>query len=350
MATTTLPEQTIAYNNSVLNTWYAIKEELADAVLNGTPITAALKMLGAMVSQVGGQDITRSVRYALPTTQGVVKGDVLTQGETENLTAARWGWRYIEGHVQASIFDDQVNSGENAMRNYVSQRITDTTDALTQRFETDTLRAEQITENDPRAVQGLYDMVPRVGTTVAEFTNDAATYGGINRPLTYTGTAPVVPSTGNTWWGPQYYPWTTPIEVNLVHNMTDMSLSLGDNRTSPNLYITDRATIVKYLDIAMDATQIIKKASGQLVDLGFDEYSFNGKTLIWSKNMKTAADMLVLNVDRLDWVWDPNMWFEMTNFKDTALSGERIAHVFCAMNYVTKFARDQGLIATTITA
>ena len=131
----TPPSFTQVMDNAVTETWYAMMPDVIDNITDSIATLALLRERGRFKTQNGGQDITRTVRYALPTVSNVSKGDILPQGETQSKTAARWSWRYTAGHVQRSIFDDQINSGPDKVKDYVTDRIEELMLSLEDDFE-----------------------------------------------------------------------------------------------------------------------------------------------------------------------------------------------------------------------
>ena len=176
MATTTLPAFTQQMDDLFTDTWYNVQAEAIDNILDATVVTATLREMGSFVTQVGEKDITRTVKYGNQRGTAVSKGDILGQGEPKLETTARWNWRYLAGHIQRSIFDDQQIQGPMKIQDYVEKRMTDMRDGLEQDIEERFLGAE-VSDESGKLIQGVNDIVP------ATITNrDAGTYGGINRP------------------------------------------------------------------------------------------------------------------------------------------------------------------------
>ena len=87
---TTLPSLTETLDTIFTNTWYEIRAEAIDNILNANVIWAALRQAGSFRPQVGGRFITRTVLYGETPVEAVIKGDLLPEGETELETLARW--------------------------------------------------------------------------------------------------------------------------------------------------------------------------------------------------------------------------------------------------------------------
>ncbi|MEK0325385.1 MAG: hypothetical protein QQN63_06735, partial [Nitrosopumilus sp.] len=116
MTHSTLPSLTRTIDDAFVTTWYEIREEAIDNILNATVIWAALMGAGSFTPQVGGQFITRTIVHGEQAAVDVARGDTLPQGEPELETMARWTWRYIATHVQRSVFDDQINNGPSKIK------------------------------------------------------------------------------------------------------------------------------------------------------------------------------------------------------------------------------------------
>lgn len=320
-----LPSLTKTIDDYFLSTWYEIRPEAIDNILKATPVWAALKAAGCMTSQVGGEYITRTVKYATSgVTKEIAKGDTLGQGEPELETMAMWTWRYLSTHVQRSLLDDQKNNGKFKIKSLVQTRLQDANDTLVQKYETEALKAI-VTDETGKGIQGLNDLLP-------SYANRATgTYGKISR--------------SNTWWQANYKQLTTPIAVNLVSDMNNLYNTCYNGQTPPNLILTTQALYETYSDFALDMSQIVKDTGGQLVDLGFEVQRFRGKPMIWSPNV-TAGDMMFLNTKFIEVVYDPNLWFDMTEWKVLPLQTERIAHIICACNIVGAQPRRHGLLYT----
>ena len=334
---TTLPSLTRTIDNAFVTTWYEIRTEAIDNILDATVVWAALKGAGCMKPQEGGDLITRTIRYGRATATEIEKGDTLPQGESELETMAIWRWRTIASHVQRNMFDDQKNRGKAKIKDLVGTKLKAAREALTEKFE-DSLFNTHVTAETGKLFQGLNDLVP--------LTADRATgtYGGIARPTAYAAEANgvEVPSTGNTWWGPKYLPGTlSSIEDDLLTDMKRLYNSIHNNQEAPNLIITTQEIFELYEEFAMDISQIVKDESTRLADLGFEVLRFKGKPLIWTPDLD-EANMLMINTNHVEVVNDPGYWFEMSEWKPIPLQPDRIAHIICFSNMISAQLRRHG--------
>lgn len=334
---TTLPTYTRTLDDDFVNTWYEIREEAIDNILNATPIWNVLLNSGSFEEQTGGEIITRTIRYGEITPEQVQKGSVMTPSEPKLETLAIWDWRYIASNVQRSTFTDQKNNGPSKIKDYVGGRITAARDGLEQKYETDIFAAFTSGEGGA-GIASLNDMVPLVAN------RSTSTYGKIARPATYDNNTLAVdyPATGNTWWGSAYYEGVqSTVDLDLLGDMKKLYNGIHKNQASPNLIIMTLAMFEIYEQFAIDISQIIKDETTRLADMGFEVLRFKGKPVIYSADI-TAQNALFLNTDFIEFVYDPQLWFDMTDWKPQAFEFDRAAQIICAGNLITTQPRRHG--------
>jgi len=329
-----LGSRTTTIDDVFTQTWMQIKPEAIDNILNSIVVTAALKEAGSFKAQVGGDLITRTIRYGTESASAVEKGDTLPQGEPTLKTMARWEFRNIASHVQRSLFDDRENQGQFRIASYVQDRLQAAREAIEDKIETRLLSAE-VTGETGKELQSLLDLLPHWDN------RSTGTYGQIARPTAY-GSSNLVqsPSTGNTWWGPNYKLLSAPVEVNLLSDLKDGFLGVsqfGRGAETPNLLMANLATTALYEDYALDSVQIVKDSGTFLADLGFKVLRFKGVPWVAATGVPASDTygVLGLNTNFIEFVYDPTLWFEMTNWKDIPLQGERIAHIIASCNLVS---------------
>ena len=334
---TTLPTYTRTLDDAFTTTWYEIRAEAIDNILSATPIWNILMAAGSFVEQIGGEIITRTIRYGTITPQKVKKGSVMITGEPKLETLAIWQWKYIASNIQRSVFTDQKNAGPNKIKDYVGSRITAARDGLEQGFETDLWAAHQ-TDESGLGIQGINDLVPPIANRAAN------NYGGIARPTGYDSVGVEEPNAGNTWWGGKYLDgtWAT-VDVDLLTDMKTLYNALHNNQSAPNLIIMDQTMFGFYEEFAIDISQIIKDETTRLADLGFEVLRFKGKPVVWSSDI-TAQHLIMLNTDWIEVVYDPQLWFDMTDWKPQAFEFDRAAQILCALNIITSQPRRHGRI------
>ena len=335
---TTLPTYTRTLDDAFVTTWYEIREEAIDNILGATVTWNILMGAGSFTPQIGGEIITRTIRHGEITPQRVRKGSVMTPSEPKLETMALWQWKYLASNIQRSVFDDQKNSGPNKIKDYVGSRITAARDGLEQQFETDIWGTFAGSDESGDQIQGINDLCP----TLANRASDS--YGNIARPTGYTAGGVEIPDAGNLWWGCKYLNGDLQnIATELLNDMKQLYNGLHNNQAAPNLLITTQSIFETYETYAIDISQIIKDESSRLADMGFDVLRFKGKPLIWASGCDTD-NMVMLNTDWIEVIYDPNLWFDMTDWKPQAFEFDRAAQILCALNVITTQPRRHGRI------
>jgi hypothetical protein len=351
---TTLPSWTRKIDDLFLETWYDMKPDAIDNILDANVIWAALRDAGCMETQEGGDLITETIRYGTSqATVDVGKGDTLSMGEPDLETMARWSFRNKSTHIQRSAFQDRENRGKYRLRDYVGKRLKAARERMVADYE-DAITAvwDATHDSTSKAMQSINCMVPLIAYSIHATVNTAGyTYGTIARPTANaadSSTGVYSPSTGNTWWGSKYLPLTLPVEVNLVSNMKTLYNAITNNQESPNLIISDQGLWEAYEDYALDASQLVKDADTKLADLGYEVMRFKGKPWVWSNKMLVDPtgtpknQMLMLNTKWVHLTYDPGMWFDMSEWKPLPLQTERITHILSTCNLWTNQPRRHG--------
>ena len=342
---TTLPTLTRTIDDFFTNTWYDIRAEAADNILDANVVWNILRERGRLKEQVGGEYITRPIRYGEKAAAEFHKGSVLTQGETRLKTMARWNWKYIATHVQQDRIDNQKNAGKFQIASLVSDELTAAREALVKKFESSLFNAysdsaEGDTPDD--TVQGFPEMIPDSTGTDGDTIRGANTYGYIARPTAWTTD---LPTAGNDWWTPKYKVAQSNAEINLLDDMENLYNTIGANMIGgfPNLLVTTQALYEIFTQFALDLATTVVDDTSRIVTLGFEAVRFHGKPVVWSPNCPTGS-MYMLNTDHMEIVFDPNMWFDMTEWNQADLSTTRIAHIMSALNMISDQLRRHGVL------
>jgi len=337
-----LPTLTRTIDDAFTHTWYEIRAEAIDNILDANVVTAALRANGCFTPQTGGEYITRTIRYGEKSTKNVKKGDTLSHGETQLKTMARWEWKYITAHIQRSLQDDQKNQGKFKIASLVEDRIQAAKEAMDDTIETTLMALPDQTggaaedtrmrlERDPNS---LYNFMP--GGTAQGAAQDfdgssSYTFGEIGLD--------------NAWWRAKYKTKSGVSAVTLLDDMKNHYNTIGENKAYPNLIVTNQAMFEAYENYALDMSQIVKDNGTKLADLGYEVLKFKGKDMVWTSKVTTNR-VLMFNTDFIEVVYDPTYWFDMTEWKFTQLQLERIAHIVSAIQVICSQPRRQGWIGT----
>jgi hypothetical protein len=324
-------------DDAVLETWYEIRPEAIDNILDATPVTAALRDKGRFVPQVGSKYIERTVKYGNQSTQNIEKGDTISSSVPDLETAAFWNFRWLATPVQGSLYDDCENAGKFKNQDYIMKRLQDARDSMAQQLESDIMdsayrSADTFASEASKYIQGIPDIV-----TNSTYNDGDITYGGINR-------------SDNSWWRINLKQWTSPREVNLLSDMRNLYNTCYAHQEPINFILTDQTTFELYEEFAEDKTQLVKDTGSRLADLGYEVLRYKGKPLLWSDNVgasynpTASSDMMMLNLNFIDFVYDPNCFFDMTDFKKIHNQLEREAQLVTRCNLVSSQLRRHGLL------
>ncbi|MHA2064914.1 MAG: phage major capsid protein [Candidatus Thorarchaeota archaeon] len=349
----TLPSLTRTIDDDFTNTWYEIRPDVVDNILDATILWMALKDFGCLTPQVGGEYVTRTVGYGEKSTQRIQKGTVLTQSAPDLDTMGIWNWRYFVVDINRSTIDDAKNAGKFRIKSYLARRLEAARNAIVQDLET-YVHQWGAYYSGVAQPNGLYDICPAntaetaVGAGSASDSQQSGTSnGGISR------------ADGNEWWTN----WcafdgatedTTDREVatnasytvNLLPDMRHFFNLISANQESPNFIICDQNMYEAYEDEASDRQQIVRNAfTKQAVDLGFEAQTFKGATFTYSGKLAGSLHLFMLNMNHIEFVYDPNLWFDMTDWKDTANQLERVAYIVCMTpGLITDQPRRHGIM------
>jgi len=319
-----LPTLTETLDDEFTSTWYEIRPEAIDNIVDAIPITALLKLKGCFKEQVGSRFIERTVKYGQKTAFAFGKGDVLPVTEEQLETVAFWTWAYVGVPITRTFVDDQQNAGPTKIKDYVTRRMDAAREALVAKYES-VFMAEVIHAGGKEPLS-IFDYIPDL-SAVNYFTN-SSTYGGIDR-------------TTNAWWRNEDYTAVAgvarvngikagPAQLTLLSDMTNAYNTAGRQLSNPDVILTTQAIFEIYEQFAVAKEQLIKDETTKLADLGYDVLRFKGKPLTWSDSM-TASEMLMLNSAYFDVVYDPSAWFELTPWTSPERQLDRVAYIVSAI-------------------
>ena len=329
-----LPTLTRTFDDDFMNTWYEIRAFVIDNILEATIFWAALKNFGCLVPQNGGEYITRSVGYGKKSTQRFSKGAVLTQTVKKLDTMARWDWRYFLVDINRTLIDDAKNSGPFKIKDYLMRRLEAARDALVQDLETYLCQYGTYYSGDAQP-NGLYDICPQAS---------AESSGDSNSDSQSSGTSNGNISRANNWWknwvaadgsgavdstkiaGETYEPYA----VNLVADLRHMYNKINAQQEPPNLILMDQDIYESYEDEVMDKLQIVRNAfTRQAGDLGFEAITYKGATMSYSSKLASTKHVFQLNMNHIELPYHPEVWFDATNWKETANQLESVMFIVC---------------------
>ena len=331
-----LPELTRTIDDDFVNTWYEIRPEVIDNVLESNVFSLALKENGCYKTQVGGEFITRTVGYGTKSTQKFKEGSVLTQSTPALDTMGIWQWRYFLVDINRDLITDNKNAGTFKIKSYLERRIEAAKEALMTDLETDLFRWGAY-NTEPYQINALFDVCPSI-------TAETAVGDGAASDTQSTGTSNGGLNRTNVWWRNWACEDTTseavanklgagtnaPYSLNLVPDMRHFFNLVNAQQSAPNFLIMDQDIYETYEDEVGDKQQIVRTSfDKKAADLGFETLTFKGAAMTYSTKLASSKKIFMLNLDHIEMVYNPNMWFDMTNWKENANQLERVAYIAC---------------------
>jgi hypothetical protein len=332
----TLPSLNRTIDDDFVNTWYEIRAMVIDQVTEATVFWAALKNYGCLVPQVGGEYITRSVRYGRKSTQRFAKGSTLDQSVTKLDTMARWDWRFFLVDINRSLIDDAKNSGPYKIKDYLTSRMDAAREALIQDSETYVSQWGAYYEGDDQP-NGLYDICPQ-GTA------ESAQGAGAASDSQASGTSNGNINRTNNWWKNWYSSdggsaadatriageTLEPYAVNFVPDLRHIYHKINANMEPPNFILMDQDIYEAYEDEVSDKLQIVRNAfTRKAGDLGFEAITYKGATMSYSDKLASTKHVFLLNMNHIELVYDPDVWFSPTSWRTTTNQLESVMFIVC---------------------
>jgi hypothetical protein len=321
-----------ALDNLYTTTWYHQKGSVIDQIFDAAPFWFWLKSKGKLRTEEGGRFITEPLQYAkTDNIKWIGKGSTVPLNDFEFLTISQWQWRYLVASLVRYQVDDQQNRGKMQIINYMNAKQDNVKDALVDEMETmlfggsGAVTGSGTLETNPRP-DGLQVLVPDDPTS-------AVTVGGI-------------PQNSYSWWQSKALNMTGKSFATYgVSYMRTMINNQSNNRKQdrPDLIMSGQTPYEYYEDTILPAYRI---SNNKLGDMGFDNIQYKGIPMVWSPTCANTR-MYMLNTNYFQFVYDPIMFFDMTEWKTIPNQpGDKAAQIMTACTLLTGRRRVQGVLHT----
>lgn len=317
-------------DNLMTTTWYDIRPQVTDYAFQITPFYDKMVESGRIKERVpDGTHFEIPIRYAKQdgNIQWFGTGATFSEGEQESLTRLIFEIKNFGTSISRYWNIERKNKGKTRLINYVEELLDNTKMSLA-----DALSAALLSpSSDPLAIDSLPDIITTTPTT--------GTYGGLTRSE-YGGLQ------NNTI---DFSSLTT--SGSLLDKMTQMynecTLYKGGRRSTPNIILTSREVYQDYEAICR-ALQIISTNKTERASLGFGELMFKNVEVFWDPNCpqtsSTEQRMYFLNTDHLELAYDPDSWFDMTEWKSPHNKLDRYAQIVSVCQFFSDFPAKHGVI------
>lgn len=313
---------TEALDNLYTTTWQNMKDEAKDNVFQATPFWFWMKDKGRLQEVPGGRWIAEPLEYFQnDQVFWVTKGGTVPLNDIEFLTIARYDWRYLVGNIVRFGVDDQQNRGKNAIMSLLNAKLNNIQKALVETLETSLAGGSGVATN---SMDGVQFIVPNDPTSAA---NNA---GGVDPSV-------------NTWWRNQFTNMTGQSFATFgVSNMRTLYNNCMNNYSmdAPDIIVSSQGVYEFYEDNVLSYYRTYNKKLG---DLGFDAIQFKGMPMVWTPAMTQI--MYMLNTNFFKFIYDPAMFFEMTEWKPIPDQiNDRAAQIVTACQLTVSRRRCQGVM------
>jgi hypothetical protein len=320
---------TQALDDLYTTTWQKRLPGVFDNIFTAAPFWFWLKDKGKLRPVRGGRFLETNLEYGQNSTvQWIARGGTVAMNDFKFLTVAQYQWRYLVANILRFGVDEQQNSGDSRIIDWVNAKLNNTEESLTSTLET-TLAAGSGAATLPAAsIDGLQFLVPDFGNVASSSFNA----GGID-PSVYT------------WWQNQAIDMTgLSFAVNGVDKMRHLlNLCMNNRRMdAPDIILSDMNSYELYEATVIPA---YRTSNNRLADMGFDNQSYKRIPMVWSPAL--SQRMYFLNTRFIEFVYDPGYFFDMTEWKAIPNQvNDRAAQVELACSFMTNRRRVLGVLST----
>lgn len=324
-------------------TWQFRRSSAADNIQQKNALFFWMSERNRMTPLVGHREI--EVPVIARTNPGVVWigiGTATPLSDVDPTEMARYSWRHVAVPILRYHVQDMQNRGKAAALNLVNIKLTAAENGMTNEFST-------------RLIGGP-------GTVVAGTTTEfAASFDGLRSVIADDPTATLggngiavggIDSTlsENAWWRNQTIDMTgASFTMHGLKRMRTMNqrTRIAEEGRGADIIVTDTATYNTYEAIAQPQYRLSNRL---LVDMGFENLAFAGIPIVWDQNIvgrdnSVAGRMYWIDTDGLALYYDPDAWYEMTDWKDIPNQiNDRVAHLYATTQLVATSRRTQGVI------
>jgi hypothetical protein len=115
------------------------------------------------------------------------------------------------------------------------------------------------------------------------------------------------------------------------------------SRSTPDIILTTREIYQDYVNLAKMMGVFQFNTVTKRVDFGTGEAAFKGAEMFWDENCP-AGCMYFLNTSTMQFAYDPDNWFEMTEWKTNEDTLDRTAQIVAVGNLICDNFQKNGVI------
>jgi hypothetical protein len=320
------PSFTQALDDFYTTTWQKRLPGVFDNIFQSAAFWYWLKDKGKIRPIRGGRFLEVNLQYGKnTTTQWITRGGTVAMNDFKFLTVGQYNWRYLVANILRFWIDEQQNSSDSKIIDWVNAKLDNTEEALVDNLETALAGGAGSATNQ---IDGLQFLVPDAANVASASFNA----GGID-PSVYT------------WWQNQAITMAgLSFAINGIANMRHLlNLCMNNRRMdAPDIILSDMLSYEYYEDAVLPMLRI---GNTKLADAGFENQTFKRIPMVWTPAI--TARMYYLNTRFIEFIYDPSAFFDMTDWKPIPDQvDDRAAQVKLACSFVTSRRRVLGVLDT----
>ena len=105
---------------------------------------------------------------------------------------------------------------------------------------------------------------------------------------------------------------------------------INANMEPPNFIMMDQDIYEVYENEVSDKLQIVRNSfTRKAGDLGFEAITYKGATMSYSAKLAGTKHVFLLNMNHIELVYDPDVWFSPTSWRTTTNQLESVMFIVC---------------------
>src|SRR6266851_1440162 len=254
---------TQALDDLYTTTWQKRLPGVFDNIFASAPFWFWLRDKGKLRPVRGGRFLEVNLEYGKnAVVQWISRGGTVPLNDFKFLTVGQYQWRYLVAGIVRYWIDEQQNSGDSKIIDWVNAKLNNTEESLIDNLETALAAGSGAAALQ---IDGLQFLVPDLANVASASFNA----GGID-PSIYT------------WWQNQAINMTgLSFSVNGLSNMRHLlNLCMNNRRMdAPDIILSDMNAYEVYEEIVVP---MLRVSNTKLADAGFENQTFKRIPMVWS--------------------------------------------------------------------